>query len=137
MTSNGEEVESASRFFGRSGFRLTVFREGGYVLNRFAGDIRGEQGDACALVGYRPAGWDMEDTIRRALARGTLVVDNREKREYAIHLADRVVGTVVAADEECALFLARAEGLILRPIGCKAVHVSRERMASAGGPGQS
>lgn len=128
---NAEVVESASRFFGKSGLRLTVFREGGYVLNRFADDIRGEQGDTCALVGYPPSGWDMEDTIRRVLARGTLVVDNREKRGYAIHLEDRFVGNVMAADEDCALFLARQEGLVLRLKGCKAVPVSREQLASA------
>ena len=61
------------QMFGRNGFRLELFKSGGYSEHRFGGDIRGWSGDFVGMVGFKISDRERERLVKTHIEAGTLV----------------------------------------------------------------
>ena len=72
MEANKTTTDVRKEHFGKDGFRLEIFKSGGYAVHSFAGDLAGEQGRIQCVVAHAS---DYE--LRRLVSSYDMVIDNR------------------------------------------------------------
>jgi hypothetical protein len=61
------------KMFGANGFRLELFKSGGYAMHQWDGDNRGWHGRLCCMVAFPISEFERKRLIRDSVESGTLV----------------------------------------------------------------